>query len=136
MPLLVDETSTEALEGVLESDPTMLVWWASEVECESAITRLEREGALTEPQATEARGRLDALAAEWHEIQPVQGVRAVARRLLRTHPLRAADSLQLAAALTASEGDPASMEIVVLDMRLVEAARREGLAIDEGVTLI
>ena len=29
----------------------------------------------------------------------------------------------------ASEGDPASMEIVTLDGRLVEAARREGLTL-------
>jgi uncharacterized protein len=129
--MLVSEATTEAVEAILDSDPTMLVWWASEVECESAIARLERDGELSEAQALQARERLDTLAARWNVLQPVQGVRATARRLLRTHPLRAADSLQLAAAMTASEGDPTSIEIVVLDVRLTEAARREGLTVVE-----
>ncbi|MGI8778208.1 MAG: hypothetical protein ACR2LJ_12700 [Acidimicrobiales bacterium] len=73
--------------------------------------------------------RLEQLAGAWHEVQPVESVRRVAHRLLRTHSLRAADSLQLAAAVVASEGVPRSMEFVCLDRRLVGAARREGLAV-------
>lgn len=75
---------------------------------------------------------VEALRGAWHEVLPVESVRRTARRLLRTHPLRAADSLQLAAALVASEGDPASMEVVALDSRLVEAAQREGLVVVEA----
>jgi uncharacterized protein len=131
VPLLVAETTTEGLEAALEDDPQMLVWWGSEVECESAISRLERDGELSEADAAQARERLDTLAKQWNEVQPVQGIRATARRLLRTHRLRAADSLQLAAAMAASEGDPASIEIVLLDIRLTEAARREGLTVIE-----
>jgi predicted nucleic acid-binding protein len=41
--------------------------------------------------------------------------------------LRAADALQLAAAVLASEGEPSSLEIVTLDERLSEAAQKEGL---------
>jgi hypothetical protein len=51
----------------------------------------------------------------------------VAQRLLRVHPLRAADSLQLAAALAIAGDDPAELGFVCLDQRLVEAARKEGL---------
>jgi len=47
--------------------------------------------------------------------------------LLRIHPLRAADSLQLAAALTVAEQEPSSLSFVCLDQRLAEAAIREGL---------
>jgi uncharacterized protein len=130
----VSESTTAGLEAALDGDPTMLVWWASEVECESAISRLEHDDELSEASAHEARERLDALVAQWNEIQPVHGVRTTARRLLRTHRLRAADSLQLAAAIAAAEGDPASIEIVVLDTRLTEAARREGLAVLEPAT--
>ncbi len=132
MPLLVRETTAQALTAAVDSDPTMLVWWATEVECESAISRLERDGDLSEAAALQARARLDLLAAQWHEVQPVEGVRTTARRLLRTHRLRAADSLQLAAAIAASEGDPSSLQIVVLDVRLAESARREGLAVFDG----
>ena len=54
----------------------------------------------------------------------------MAERLLRLHPLRAADSLQLAAAANAAaEEDPASIGFVCFDTRLNEAASREGFAI-------
>lgn len=107
----------------------MIVWWASEVECVSAIARLERGGELTSQSIAEALERIDALAAGWHEIQPVASVRRTARRLLRVHPLRAADSLQLAAATIASESYPESLEIVSLDERLIDAARREAFPV-------
>lgn len=109
----------------------MLAWWATGVECASAIARLEREGGLTSEATRQALERLDALAAGWHEIQPVESVRRMARRLLRVHALRAADSLQLAAALVASEGHPGSLRFVSLDGRVIDAARREGLPVAE-----
>lgn len=40
--------------------------------------------------------------------------------------LRAADALQLAAALAAAENNPSALSIVTLDDRLAEAAEREG----------
>jgi hypothetical protein len=49
--------------------------------------------------------------------------------LLRVHDLRAADALQLAAAIAAAEGQPASLELVCLDDRLIRAAEREGFPI-------
>jgi len=69
-----------------------------------------------------------ALGEQWHEVQPVEAVRRTAMRLLRVHNLRAADSLQLAAALTACEGNPASLPFVCLDQRLRLAAERRGFA--------
>ncbi len=50
----------------------------------------------------------------------------VAARLLRLHPLRAHDALQLSAAL-AWAGSPPSGKIVVFDYVLREASRLEGL---------
>jgi hypothetical protein len=49
--------------------------------------------------------------------------------LLRLHPLRAGESLQLAAALVAAGHDPATLEMVCLDERLTAAARREGFTV-------
>ncbi len=126
VPLLVGEATTEAMQAIAADDPLMLVWWATPVECVSAIARLERDGSLTTDGATVALERLDALAGAWHEVQPIEAARIAARRLLRVHPLRAADALQLAAAVVASEGNPASLEIITLDDRLMDAARREG----------
>ena len=63
---------------------------------------------------------------------PSASLRRIAERLLRLHSLRASDSLQLAAALTAADQDPATLEIVCLDERLARAARREGFRVLGG----
>ena len=117
------------MRAIAEEDPVMCVWWATEVECVSALARLEREGFLTEAAISTALERLDALAESWNEVQPVAAVRGTARRLLRVHPLRAADAFQLAAAVVVAEGQPKSLEVVTLDDRLAAAARREGFAV-------
>ena len=127
IPLLVTEPQTRLVRDIYGSRPGMLVWWATEVECASAIARRERDGSLPSAPARQALARLDLLKKEWHEIQPTDRVRSLGRRLLRVHPLRAADALQLAAAVLASEGEPSSLEIVTLDERLSEAAQKEGL---------
>ena len=75
VPLLMAETTTKTLQGLANSDPAMLVWWATEVECASAIARLEREGALEPSVVNEAFDRLKRLAEGWHEVDPSDGVR-------------------------------------------------------------
>jgi hypothetical protein len=50
-------------------------------------------------------------------------------RLLRVHPLRTSDALQLAAAIVAAEDHPATMPLVTLDERLAQAADREGFPV-------
>ena len=129
VPLLFAEPERDALLDALERDPEMLVWWGTPVECASAIARREREGALQLEQGTAALDRLRSLAGAWHEVLPSEAVRNAAQRLLRVHPLRAADSLQLAAAFVAAEGEAPSLEFVCLDERLGAAAAREGFAL-------
>ncbi len=129
VPLLVAEETTSTLQRLFQLDTELLVWWATEIECVSAIARLERDGQLTRQATTQALERLEALKAGWNEIEPLERVRRTARRLLRVHNLRAADSLQLAAMVAASEGQPASLQVVSLDDRLIEAAEREDLEV-------
>ncbi|HSN89640.1 MAG TPA: type II toxin-antitoxin system VapC family toxin [Anaeromyxobacteraceae bacterium] len=126
VPLLVAETSTAGLLALLDRDPEVVAWWGSPVECTSAIARREREGALAARDAARALERLGRVTAGWQEVLPGDSLRAVAQRLLRVHPLRAADALQLAAAIVASEHEPSSLPFVCLDERLSEAAAREG----------
>ena len=129
VPLLVSETSSRALQALAKQDSTMLVWWGSEVECVSALARRERDGALEGRTMATALRRLRQLADAWDEIDPSDAIRETAERFLRVHPLRAADALQLAAAFAAAEQRPASLEIVTLDDRLADAARKEGFAV-------
>jgi hypothetical protein len=46
VPLLIAEVSTQRLTALAAEDPAMLVWWGSEVECVSALARLERNAAI------------------------------------------------------------------------------------------
>ena len=125
----VDGPHRQIMIRILEEDGRMAVWWGSPVEYISALSRLEREGRLSTSEVSTHIVRLRALAQTWYEVQPGPRVRALAQRLLRVHPLRAADSLQLAAALVTSEGNPAGLGFVCLDMRLTQAASKEGFAI-------
>ncbi len=77
-------------------------------------------------QTTTALKRLRDFRSSWQEVEPTDRIRETATRLLRVHNLRAADSLQLAAAFAASEGRPPSLDFVCLDDRLVLSAQREG----------
>jgi uncharacterized protein len=129
VPLLVGEDSSAGLIKMLEDDPAMLVWWATPVEYVSALARLERDGALDSPGVAEAVDRLDALELHWDEVQPVARLRSQAIRLLRVHPLRAADALQLAAAIVAAEDQPRTLTFLTLDDRLALAAQREGFSV-------
>jgi len=58
-------------------------------------------------KSRQAFARLDYMRSRWNEVQPTEEVRERAERLLRIHKLRAADALQLAAALVWCDGAPA-----------------------------
>ena len=128
VPLLVAEAQTPWATALYRADPVQIVWWATEVECVSAIARLARSGTLRGPALTEATARLRELKSNWQEVQALDVVRESAPRLLRVHELRAANALQLAAAIIASQHRPASLEFVSLDARLNAAAAKEGFA--------
>ena len=129
IPLLLGEAKQKRMLSLIEQDPRVAVWWGTPVEIYSAIARRERAGQLGPAEASEALLVLEALTEGWLEIQPAIQVRKTAQRLLRVHPLRAADALQLAAALSAFGGSSPSGTFVCLDDRLLDAARREGLRV-------
>ena len=129
VPLLIAEESTRRLQALAAKDSAMLVWWASAVECISALARLERDGALNPAAMTLALQRLHKLSAGWHEVDPSDEIRETAARFLRVHALRAADALQLAAAFAAAERRSASLEMVTLDEHLANAAHKEGFVV-------
>ena len=130
IPLLVSEAMSGSIQKLFDDDPIMVVWWATEIECTSAITRRQRQGGLGDAIATEAFTRLSALRAAWYEVEPGEEIRESAKRFLRVHDLRTADALQLAAAFFVAEAQPSTLEFVSLDDRLLTAARREGFGLN------
>ena len=129
VPVLIGEPAQKQMLSLIEQDPKMAVWWGTPVEILSAIARQERMGHVTVYKVSAALEALEALSETWQEVLPTTRLRGTAQRLVRVHPLRAADALQLAAAVTALEGQSAFGEFVCLDSRLADAARREGLRV-------
>jgi len=129
IPLCLHERQTAALRKLAQDDEAIAAWWSSPVECLSALARLRREDLLSVSEEGQAQAVLRALMGAWTEVEPSGVVREQAGRVLRLHPLRAADALQLAAALVWCQGDPTHHDFVCLDQRLREAARREGFHI-------
>ncbi|TKB72826.1 MAG: type II toxin-antitoxin system VapC family toxin [Nitrospira sp.] len=129
VPLCLDEPRSARLKRLAEEDRSLVVWWTALVECYSTFARLRREGILSRTEENQARQLTIRLLAEWTEIEPSNKVRDQAGRILLLHPLRAADSLQLAAALVWADGHPAGHELVCLDQKLRAAAQREGFTI-------
>ena len=129
VPMLVDEPSSRAMRTILTGDRAIAVWWATVVECVSAIGRRERVGTVGPVNASESYESLAILAASWSDIPPSEAIRDDARRLVRVHDLRAADAFQLAAARAASDDHPETLPFVTLDDRLALAASREGFPV-------
>ncbi len=129
VPLLTKEKGTDIRRSLLRQDPGVVTWWGSSVECVSALRRLEREQKLDAPGVAAASEVLIHLESAWIEVEPSARLRLRARRLLGVHPLRAADALQLAAALVAAGEDPGILHFVSGDIRLSEAAAREGFTV-------
>ncbi|MDF0674746.1 MAG: type II toxin-antitoxin system VapC family toxin [Nitrospira sp.] len=129
IPLCLQERESPSLRKLLQTDQSIIAWWASPIECLSALSRLRREAVLGIEEERQAQIILRALVAAWTEVEPSEAVREQAARVLRLHPLRAADSLQLAAAMVWCQGAPSHREFVCLDQRLREAGHREGFSV-------
>ena len=129
IPLFVREGHSPLMESLVSDDPDMMVWWASPVECASAVHRLRREGVFTAAAAAHVLAKLTAALDAANAVQPGEALCAKALRLLGAHPLRAADALQLAAALLWAREMPAGRDFVCLDERLRTAALLEGFRV-------
>ena len=129
VPVLIAEARSAAMTTLLRSDRAPAIWWGSPVECQSALYRRRREGILSPARLADALGRLDRFAEDVDVVAPTARVRERANRALAAHPLRAADALQLAAALVWSSEAAPGEAFVCLDERLRDAARREGFEV-------
>ena len=129
LPLCIQEPQTEKVQEFIKQDSELVVWWGTLIEGYSAFSRLRREEVWTSEEELQSRLLLTRLSELWMEVQPSNLVRDQAARVLLLHPLRAAEALQLAAALVWSGGQTASLEFVCLDHRLREAASREGFLV-------
>ena len=130
VPLFIAERESARAERWLRADPGVIVWMLTRVELLSAIARRRREDPRANRVLRTARMNLLEAWNEWMEVIDMPAARRQAERLVETHhPLRAADALQLGAALVACEGVASSLTFVTLDRNQAEAAEREGFTV-------
>jgi predicted nucleic acid-binding protein len=127
--LAFPEPSSGTAARIADEDEMIAIWWGTPVELESAAQRAARNARIAPLSVRRARQILDDLEDRAAEIGPTEEVRERARRMVRVHELRAADALQLAAALVWSAGRPEGEAFVSLDRRLRTAADLEGFSV-------
>jgi predicted nucleic acid-binding protein len=114
----------------------LVVWWGSFVEVHSAICRLHREHMINDANKQGAVARLRLLSRGWREVSPEEQVRDFAAESLDKYVLRAADALQLAAALIWCQNRPARRNFLCADRRLSQAATAAGFSVLEIPTTL
>ena len=125
IPLCVGQSTTPQAVAYYKSHD-VVVWWATPVEISSALARLLRMQQIDAADCAKARKLAKNLADSWSMIQPSDAIRTKAAVLVERHDLRAADSLQLAAALEWCEDAPHGRVFLTVDQRLRTAALLTG----------
>jgi predicted nucleic acid-binding protein len=127
VPIVVAEArSTEMADLLRENAPA--IWWATIVECQSAVQRRNRDSPFPPGELDSALQRLDKLVAGCVTVEATEEVSRRAGRVLAVHPVRAADALQLGAALVFA-AEEKRVGFVCLDDRLRLAASKEGFRV-------
>lgn len=126
IPLLVRQSASEKADRWFAEDSSVVTWTLTAVEVTSALWRLVRENAIEEDEALGVDARAGQFVDACHIVGDVEMVKSLAHRLLRVHALRAADALQLGAALVWAGARTQGTTLHTFDERLATAARREG----------
>jgi uncharacterized protein len=129
IPLFIAEQGSARAKSWYREDPEIIIWTLTRVELLSALARRRRERPASARRLLAVRRNLLRAWDRWSEVTAVDIVRGHAERVVELHPLRAADALQIGAAILAAEDEPAGLEFVTFDENLADAAGREGFRV-------
>ena len=62
IPLCLKEKTSDTLRGLMKGDEDVVVWWATRIECLSALSRRQQKDVLCSGDELKARAMLSALA--------------------------------------------------------------------------
>lgn len=129
VPLCTSEPRSISAGRLWKTFSARVVWWETSVEICSALARIERENTISLSQRLNAEKRLVILEKTWIEIQPNSRIKELARTFPAKYKMKAADSLQLAAALIWCKEQPKSKNFVSGDAKLVKVAETVGFTV-------
>lgn len=129
VPLCIAQPQT-AMSRLLYERYGIVAWWATQVEMMSGLARLDRTGQITHDRFLMGKQIALEIVRDWLSVGLTGGIALSACSLLERHPLRAADALQLAAALEWCEGQPIGKVFLTFDQRLREAAGLAGFTLE------
>ena len=128
VPLCTRQPQTPSATA-LQKQYGIVAWWAAQVEIWSGLTRLKRMGGITQSQMLAGLRLTKDLVRDWITVHASSSITDDACMLLELYPLRAADALQLAAALEACEHRPQGYVFISGDQRQSDAARQSGFSV-------
>jgi predicted nucleic acid-binding protein len=129
IPLWIAEQGSTRAKAWYRNDPEVIVWTLTRVEIFSALARRRREAPAAASRLLTVRRDFIRAWEQWSEVTAIEIVRRHAERIVESYPLRAADALQIGAAVLAGEDNPAGLEFVTFDENLAHAAEREGFRV-------
>jgi predicted nucleic acid-binding protein len=129
IPLWLAEQGSTRAKSWYRNDPDVIVWTLTRVEIFSALARRRREVPAAVSRLLAVRRDFIRAWDQWSEVTAIEIVRRHAERIVESYPLRAADALQIGAAVVAAEDNPAALEFVSFDENLAGAAEREGFRV-------
>jgi uncharacterized protein len=129
VPLCINEPRSISAGRLWKQFSENFVWWETSVEISSALARIERENKISAAQRQKAEKRLEILEKIWREVQPNIRVKELARTFPALHGLKAADSLQLAAALIWCQEKPKNRDFISGDEKLIKVAETVGFTV-------
>lgn len=129
LPLCVPQIRSQKAAALYERF-AVVAWWASEVEILSGLSRLRRMGDISHEQFAAGKKLATIVAGDWSPLNLTASIVPDASSMLEQYPLRAADALQVAAALVACEHYPGGYAFITADLRQAEAARQVGFAVE------
>ncbi len=129
LPLWIAEQGSARAKAWHRNDPDVIVWTLTQVEVLSALARRRREAPGATSRLLVIRRDFIRAWDEWSEVTAVDMVRRHAERIVESYPLRAADAMQIGAAIVAAEDNPTGLEFVTFDENLARAAEHEGFRV-------
>ena len=125
---LLGEPAGDAVRKLLAGAELVVASDLTLVECDRVLIRAQTSGDLSEAQAADLQGALNAAAAHWNLLRVDAQVIERARRPFPGEPIRTLDALHVASALVARVAI-AGLALLSLDARIRTVGRQVGMTV-------